>query len=583
MKRISRNIVWVVLTAAVLVWVFRGSGYNQFLAMTAVNSGIVLLGVGVIAGDAGMTSLCQMSFAAVSAYIVIRFAQAGHPLSQPVEILIAVAAAGFMGAIVSLPALRLRTVNLAVVTLGLGSTVSTILAAWTFPRMTEHFVTRPGFAKSDRGFLAFSLVLFGLVAGSLEFSRRRPFGALWKSVRYSERATAAMGYSVTRVKIGAFTVAAVISGIAGVLVVMQIGYADSSSFPPLLSLVLFAVGTFLGVWRWQGALLGGTMSVAIPEFLSRRGWSLDYANLLFGIGATQALATGRAVADDIWPQPRANLAELQPSPLAWQNAVTKRAVGTPRTEPVLVLENIVVRYGGVTALDLAHLEVKRCGLVGLLGANGAGKTSLVDAITGYVPYTGTVHLDGHELKGPPHRRAVAGLRRTFQQERVVPSLSVEQYLSLNGHRRLDDGELDVLLWFAGVPSADVLVEQLTGATRRLLEVAGAFASRPHVVFLDEPVAGLSNAEAMIFAEKLQDAPTVFNSAVVLIEHDVHFVRSVCTDAVALDFGRVIGAGVPDELLDNPAVRAAYLGQLESGLGTNLEESGLGTKLKESRS
>ena len=228
--------------------------------------------------------------------------------------------------------------------------------------------------------------------------------------------------------------------------------------------------------------------------------------------------------------------------------------------PGLEIRGLSVRYDGLVAVDDVKLEVPSHAILGIIGANGAGKTTLIDAVSGYVRYSGEVIVGGVVLRGSPQARARAGLRRTFQQDRVVPTITVEQYLRLAAGRLLSSEELGGLLAFSGISSPSALVGEFEGASRRLLEVAAAFASRPKVVLLDEPVAGLSASEALEFAERLRMAPAVFGASAVLIEHDVDFVRAVCEHVVALDFGKVISSGTPDSVLADPAVSAAYLGE-----------------------
>jgi branched-chain amino acid transport system permease protein len=561
----GRETFWGLLAFAALSWTILGSSYNTFTATTAVVAAIVLLSAGVVAGDAGMASLCQISFAALSGWVLLKFAEAGDPLPPLLEMVIAVLASTGLGIVVGLPALRLRSVNLAIVTLGVGLAVETFLVAQRFP--ADSRIDRPFFAQGDLAFFLFCLICFGVIAYTLDAIRRRPLGGVWQSVKHSERATAAMGYSVTWAKLSVFAVGATIAGLGGILTVMLIGVADVTTFPAVQSLILFAAAVFIGAWRWQGALFAGVASVAIPEVLKTVGWSRDVSRLLFGVGATQALASGSSVADALWPRRTVPIppdiddawhersgAFDAPAPLGVADAAS--------SPPVMAIRGLSVRYGGVVAVDDLQLEVRDREIVGLIGANGAGKTSVVDAMSGYVDYSGTVELNGVRLEGSPQGRARAGLRRTFQQDRVVPTLTAAQYLRLAARRSLSPADIDHCLAFAGVRSRDALVGQFEGATRRLLEVAGAFASQPSLVLLDEPVAGLAGAEGLQFADRLGMAPSMFGCAVLVIEHDVDFVRSVCSRVVVMDFGKAIAEGTLDDVLRTNVVRVAYLGQLD---------------------
>lgn len=550
------SLVGSLVLVAALAYPLLSGAYDLFLGTSAVVTAVVLLSLGVLSGDAGMPSLCQISFAAVSACAFTQFTAADHPLPLLVQVVASTALAAVLGLVVSLPALRLRSVNLAVVTLGVAGAVGTVLNA---PRFGQDFADRPGPLAGDEAFYLFVVGCFAVLALVLGLLRRRPTGVAWKSVKNSERATAALGVSVVRTKVTAFVTSAAVAGFAGVLTVLQLGVVAPTNFLTTASLVVFAAALFIGSWRWQGALLAGVLATLVPELVSRAGLPQDLGNLVFAVGAIQALAGGAAVADRIWPQ-RGGRSRGPADPGAWDRVVAEHPATPTSDVPALQVRGVTVRYGGITAVDEVDLHVDPAEVVGLVGANGAGKSSLIDALSGFAPAAGEVVVAGRPLTGPPQRRARHGLRRTFQQDRVVTTVTVGQYLRLAAGRRLPAQELAALVAFSSAPSAGHLVGELEGAARRLLEVAAAFAARPAVVLLDEPVAGLSAAEALVFARSLGAAPAVFGCGVLLVEHDVDFVRAVCTRAVALDFGRVVAGGTPDEVFADPRVRAAYMGE-----------------------
>lgn len=574
----------VVVAAAVAAPLLSSSSYLLFLGTTAAISALQLLSVGVVVGDTGMVSLCQVAFAGMGAWLMTWFAAHDHPLPILVEIVITCAAVAALGAVVALPALRLRSVNLAVVTLGVASAVGVFLSAQGFPfPASGEVIPRPGFLASERALYILCVLVFVLVVLALNAIRKHPVGVAWRSVRQSERATAALGVSVTVAKVTAFSVSAMIAALSGILLVMQLGAVTPNNFTVVQSLILVAIGLFIGSWRWQGAVVAGLMNVALPELLQQIGLSVDWSNLFFAVGAIQALASGRSLSDKMWPKREPGRGKsappawnpnsgLQRGPVA---AVTARPEGdegtlnaTDTVAPVatssptaaLELRGLSVRYSGVHALNDVSLTVAPGSITGLLGANGAGKSTLVDAVSGFTTADGSVLVAGAVLDGGPRHRAQHGIRRTFQQDRLPDGVSVGEYLRLAAGRPLDEEEAENLLAFSGAPSTGTPIEKLDTSTRRLLEVAAAFAAKPDVVLLDEPVAGLSGAEALMFAQRLRHAPAVFGPAVLIIEHDMDFVRAVCDVAYVLDFGKLIAAGAPDETLNTAVVRAAYLGE-----------------------
>ncbi|MFI7689355.1 ABC transporter ATP-binding protein [Nonomuraea sp. NPDC049655] len=225
----------------------------------------------------------------------------------------------------------------------------------------------------------------------------------------------------------------------------------------------------------------------------------------------------------------------------------------------LEIEDLRVRFGGVRPLDGVTLTFDS-GLCGLIGPNGAGKTTLFDVLSGFVrPVSGRVTAGGADLLAlAPHRRARWGLRRTFQQEQVVAELSVAGNLRLAADHL--GGQDEGLLAFCGLSDPGRPASELTLPERRRLELARALVGTPRIVLLDEPAAGLSEAESRSLAEVVTAVPDRFGALVVLIEHDVALVGEVCATTAVLDFGRLVAAGPTAAVLADERVRAAYLGE-----------------------
>jgi branched-chain amino acid transport system permease protein len=542
--------------------------YWLFLCATAALSAVVLLGLGVVSGGAGMIALCQLSFAAVGAWVVswlwVHRVAGGLLLWT----LLGALAAAAVGVLVGLPALRLRGVHLAVVTLGFALAVDVVLASVGFPSTAAlRPVPRPSELSTDRAYFAFVAVVFLLAAVALALLGRSRLGASWRAVRFSERATAATGASVARTKLSAFAVGAALAGVGGGLLAGQIGLLVPQSFDTMHSLVFYVLAVISGALYWDGALLGGLLGTFLPELFRQVGISQDWANALFGVAAVQALAGGatgvergrRALANRRRAEREAAVAAAPAPPPAPAPSPAPDRPGPGA--PLLVVRGLAVTYGTVAALREVGLTVRADTVTGLIGPNGAGKSTLVDAITGFVPVSaGDVELDGRALGGlPPHRRVSAGVRRTFQQDRVPPTLSAGEYLRFASHRRVTQTELDTVAEHFGCPPLDLEVRSCTAADRRLLEVAGATLRRPRLLVLDEPASGMARHEALALAERLAQVPARFGAAVLVIEHNLEFVRRACDGLIVLNFGQVIADGRPDEVLASAAVRRAYLG------------------------
>jgi branched-chain amino acid transport system ATP-binding protein len=223
----------------------------------------------------------------------------------------------------------------------------------------------------------------------------------------------------------------------------------------------------------------------------------------------------------------------------------------------LEVRGLAVRFGGVRAVDAVDLEVGQGQLVGLIGPNGAGKTTLIDALTGFVPATGTVRFAGRDLSGlAPHRRARAGLVRTWQSLELFDDLTVEENLSVAAaDRSAVSAALEVVDLAA---EADRLPTELSQGQRKLVGVARALAARPALLCLDEPAAGLDSSESLELGERLR-AIVATGVSILLVDHDMGLVLSVSDHLYVLEFGRVIAEGPPAEVRVNERVVAAYLG------------------------
>ncbi|MER7441403.1 ABC transporter ATP-binding protein [Micromonospora avicenniae] len=252
-------------------------------------------------------------------------------------------------------------------------------------------------------------------------------------------------------------------------------------------------------------------------------------------------------------------------------------------EEGLALHHIGVRFGGLTALDDVSLRVPPGRVVGVIGPNGAGKTTLFNVICGFVaPESGSIALDGRPLRPRPHRLTRLGVARTLQGTGLFAGLTVLENVmtgashtaragflpALLGLPRSDRDEarlrrdaLDVLDQLGIAAHADAAPGTLPFAVRQRVALARALAARPRLLLLDEPAGGLGAEDIAELAELIRQLPhrDPDPCAVLLVEHHMDLVMSVCDELVVLDFGRVIAAGTPDEVRDDTAVTDAYLG------------------------
>ena len=247
---------------------------------------------------------------------------------------------------------------------------------------------------------------------------------------------------------------------------------------------------------------------------------------------------------------------------------------------LLVADGVTKQFAGITALEDVHVALDEEERVGLIGPNGAGKTTLFNCLLGLLrPDAGTVSFDGHNItRLPVYRRARLGIGRTFQRVELFSGSSVRDHLLFAHRIRSGTGALwkdviglglpkpaeikrcDALLESLGLGGmGNEPIEALSLGQSRLVEVARALMTRPRVVLLDEPSSGLDRAETTALAQTLTRIQAEQGFGLLLVEHDVELVASFTERTYALDFGRLITHGPTSEVMRNPEVRAAYLG------------------------
>jgi branched-chain amino acid transport system ATP-binding protein len=264
-------------------------------------------------------------------------------------------------------------------------------------------------------------------------------------------------------------------------------------------------------------------------------------------------------------------------------SVLPKAAGPAESSaPLLRIEGLSMRFGGIVALDNVSFEVKAGQICGLIGPNGAGKTTLFNCLSRlYQPCAGTIHFAGERLlQLPNHRLALLGIGRTFQNLALFQTMSARDNVLVGGHSRSRGGFLanalrlraarrEELLLNQGASGllqmlhlesvADLPVSVLPFWSRKRVELARALASQPKLLLLDEPAAGLNQAELEELGELIVGIRNRLGTAILLVEHHMSLVMRVSDQVVALDFGRKIADGTPVEVQENTDLIRAYLG------------------------
>ena len=598
MTRVSaKRLVFAAFIVVLVVLGMTLPVYWVFLLSTVAISALIARSVGLVTNQTGLVTLCQMSFAAIGGWVVSWMALTWPYLPFLLFVLVGGLVAGVMGVVIGIATVRIRGIEFAVVTLGFAAALDLVLRQGSFPGVGTGTAVYPEPPFDDpRGFFVLCWVVLLVVLLGLGALSRTAHGLAWPALKGSERAAAALGVKVGNAKASAVAIGAVVAGLAGGLLAGLYGLLTTQIFTPLTSMVHLATAVLCGASLFSGAVLAGIFAVFIPELLRRVGLPPDIANALLAIAAFDVLRRGngglaeqlRAKLEDrafrgirrsceMLPLEAEPFGALSGGPSGGLSGRAGDAAGD--AAPCLEVTDLTVAYGGERALDEVSLTVRQGDVHALIGPNGAGKTTLVDAVTGFLPaYSGSIAVAGLALDGlTVHQRVRAGVRRTFQQPRGIDAMTVDEYLRLAGEParggrmersgRAQSGEradarphlhADVRTFF-GLPAGNVPIRMMDVGSRRILEIAGALVSAPRLLLIDEPAAGLDVAQSLELAERVRRLPAHFGCAVLLIEHDMSFVRAASNRATVLDDGRVIASGATGAVLEHPKVIAAYLG------------------------
>ncbi len=588
-------VVVAVALATVLVGIVPTEWQDSFV--TTFATAVLLLSIVVVTGYAGQLSLGQFAIAGFGAWVAGR-AVDGLDWSFLPALLLGVVATVPLGVLFAVPAVRSRGVNLAIVTLGLGTALELMLfnngnlvggfSGTEVGKPTLFGLDINAVEHPDR-YAWVCLGFFVLAALAVASMRRGRSGRRLLAVRTNERAAAALGISVVGAKLYAFALAAGIAALGGVLLGFQkdtINYA--SEFTSFSSISAVAWAFIGGIGSILGPLIGATLAPgSVGAQVANAVFSDDYIRLASGIILlVLVLGNQDGSVNEIAKQLRALgrlLRRVVPrrgtAPKVQRIALPEeRRERVPATE--LSVTGLTVRYGGVTAVDDVSFTVRPGAITGLIGPNGAGKTSVIDAITGFTSVrSGGVRLAGEEISAlSPVRRARAGLSRSFQSLELFEDATVYDNLRAASDPRDRWSYLTDLVHPATPPLPGHVVaairefrleddlhrtvQDLSYGQRRLLAIARAVATRPSVLLLDEPAAGLDSVESMELARLVRRLADEWGIAVLLVEHDMSFVMGVCDELVVLDFGRKIAEGRPEVVRRDPTVIAAYLGETD---------------------
>lgn len=563
---------------------------------------VIGLSISVITGLAGQLSLGQFALAGLGATASYQVA------SRTGNYVLSFAAAGLgasaVSVLVGLPALRIRGLILAVTTL-------------SFAVMAQGWLLRQPWALGDgvnpgrpvlrslhfdsaRRYYFFCLVVLLASVWLVARLRTTGFGRSLVALRDDEDRARAFSIPATKRRIEAFAVAGFLAGIGGALYGHTLSALSDTTFSVVRNSEVVAMTAIGGMATLAGPVLGAFYVVGVPAFVpldsaglaaSAAGWLVLILYAPEGVGGLirplrdrllTCVGTRRSGATDGSFLYDAVIESPTPSSIRFDEvtgATVPPMVQSPANKAVLEASSLSKSFGGVCALDSIDIRVDAGEIVGLVGPNGAGKTTLFELLSGFlIPDGGRVVLDGRDVTGlRPEARVRLGLARSFQEVRLFDTMTVLDTVSVALERGSPTSLFEALTSTKAAERrkqarARQFVEvvglgrwshrragELSTGTRRMVELACMVALEPRVLLLDEPSAGIAEAEVEALSGFIGDMVAHLGCAVLLVEHDLRLVETLVHRLVALDAGRVVADGSFLEVVEDPSVREAWLG------------------------
>jgi branched-chain amino acid transport system permease protein len=536
---------------------------------------VATVGLGLVLGVAGQISLCQASFVLVGAYMDGTIAKQWH--GPTILGLLASGGAGAAAALIVSPVLRARGYYLAIATMAVALLTTAVITTGSWiPGGNAGLIGVPPLELfgyrfvSENAYLVLAAVVLvmSIAALHLRYGRGHVRRAI-QALHHDEDLLAGYGGNPARLKREVFVVGGLLAGLAGGLYAGDFGYVSVNGFGLVESFAL-ALAVFIGGSnRLAGAAFGALVYQASFTVLGSN--LVDYRFVLLG---AIVVVTVHFFPRGLMP----SLGDFEgwlPSWRRFRDAREPAPEGKSKPPPpvrplTLEVEGVTKSFGALRAVDGISLSVRPQSLTALIGPNGAGKTTLLDLVAGDQRVSGgTILVDGADMTDRGRvTLSRLGLARTYQRIRLIPSLTVLENVLLGvdhaargtrtseGERRRRAAAALGEVGLAGRGRA--FVGSLTFGQRRLVEMARAVASRPRLVLLDEPSSGLNDAETEGFADVIRRLHET-GSTIVLVEHNLPFVRALAEDVVALDRGKLLAHGNTEHVFGLPEFQRSYVG------------------------
>jgi ABC-type branched-subunit amino acid transport system ATPase component/branched-subunit amino acid ABC-type transport system permease component len=600
------------LLAVVLVLIPFIVGTKLSFYTNALAGVLLFLSLGILVRSSGQISLAHMAFAAIGAAEFAHFTTSFHIPWIPALLLAGLIAVP-VGALIAIPAIRLSGLFLALATLGFGIVMENMFytSSLMFGATSDGLrAPRPSLSwlsiDSDQAFYYIVLVIVVLFSAAAVWLDHARFGRLLRGMADAPLALNTLGTSVNVTRVLVFCISAFLAAISGALMASSATAISGASFPSFASLTLVVLLALIpGRVPWYA--FGGAFSLfVVPSFFSGININ-DYLTVLFGIAAIHAALTveehGRVpvkVLDRIdrlfgrSPAPAAETADPVEAGTAVESDETVPAAEAAEPVPAgsangsqaadnasgITVADLLVRFGGAVAVNNISLAARHGAITGLIGPNGAGKTTTFNACSGLLkPTNGSITLMGRDISRlSAAARGRIGLGRTFQRMELFNSLTVEENVALGAEasiagaqplrqirasrserQRIDEATASAIE-LSGIDHLRSLqVGLLSTGQRRLVELARCLAGPYEMLLLDEPSSGLNPKETERFGQVLRRIVAQRNVGMLLVEHDMSLVMSLCDYIYVLDFGNLLFAGTAAEVAASNVVKEAYLG------------------------
>ena len=571
----------IVLIAALPLPDFWITQLNYIALYSLVGLGLVLL-----TGVAGLTSFGQAAFVGMGAYATA-WITLNTGLSPWLTLFIGLAITGVSALIVAGITLRMSGHYLPLATIAWGLSLYYLMGNLDALGKYDGLLGIQGLSilgwevGQGRGFflLAWSVVLLAALA-ILQLLDSRA-GRAMRSLRTGTQMAEAMGVNTLRYKIIIFVIAALLASVSGWLFAHFQRSINPSPFGLKMGIEYLFMTVVGGVGHVWGAVTGALLTklledqlqVLLPKLIGTSG---SYETIVFGIVLVLTL---KFLPNGLWSLVERRLPRT-PRRLDWDGVAPLSERAKPATgELVLDVQAIRKQFGGLVAVNDISFQIKAGQIVGLIGPNGAGKSTTFNLITGVASLTrGQVVFRGDSISGLKSREIAArGMSRTFQHVKMIPDMTVLENVALGAHLRGARGVASAMAGLNRMEERQLFREAQTQLERigmgaylheqagnlamgpqRLMEIARALCSDPALLLLDEPAAGLRHTEKQGLADVLRQLRSE-GMIILLVEHDMDMVMDVCDHLVVMEFGTRLTQGTPEEIQQNPQVRAAYLG------------------------